>query len=610
MRPFPAWIALLIFSVTVCGAHTPLPISAAIEEPSLLSAELSPDGASLAIVTRKDELYSLRAIDLATGQSELLATFDKARPANLWWKSGGHLLLLVDYGKGRREFHSLEVSSKKVTDLSHLKTWRVSMVHELPRDPEHVIVVIADDLCRLNVRSGKITRTEKNPGWINRWIVTSEGHAIGGVGSRKERNLLAWRKAPADDWSELDLGPTDAPDFRILLADRDGRFLAADLSAQDLSPLVSFDPATGQKETLFTPVGVAWDSLLVWSNEPARALAVVYETDRTRRHFLDAEAARIQMAIDQALPQSVNRVVSISVDQQKMVIFSENSTDAGRYFLLDRKRAQLAFLGSCYTFPAAVKFGRSEAFTYSARDGLELHGRITFPEGVDQPPLVVLMDGYFAGPRSRAKFDFFKQLFATRGMAVAEFDVRGTAGFGRKFTEAGNYQMGENMPRDVVDGVRWLTENGMVNRDKIAVLGFSYAGVTAMHALIEAPDLFIAWVNWNTPLKLNRVSFDDLAMSQRKWTESVTDLGGRRSALKFVSSLNPTNLIGQITVPACHFYDASALDRAAMRGLLRKHKLPHLFIESEPGDDHTTARAKGLESILQFLETKLTPSQP
>jgi dienelactone hydrolase len=244
---------------------------------------------------------------------------------------------------------------------------------------------------------------------------------------------------------------------------------------------------------------------------------------------------------------------------------------------------------------------------------MRIHGWLTLPpDAKASPPLVVLLDEYFASSRTTSEFNTFRQLLATRGYAVAEIDARGTYGFGRAYVKAGDYQIAEGIPHDLEDGVRFLIAEGRVDARHIGVMGSGYGGLTAIELLAQAPELFTCWVNWNTPLLGDyTLRFQDLAARNRTWKEAVQDLGGRKAALQFSASANPSSVAAKIKAPSLHYYDNQPQRRQAMRDLLKKHHLPHVFVEELPSAKQRENHGEFLdacERTFTFLREHLAPS--
>jgi dipeptidyl aminopeptidase/acylaminoacyl peptidase len=134
--------------------------------------------------------------------------------------------------------------------------------------------------------------------------------------------------------------------------------------------------------------------------------------------------------------------------------------------------------------------------SFAARDGFKVRGYLTLPAGNagSKPPLVVLPHG---GPwlRDYWGFDSEVQFLANRGYAVLQVNFRGSAGFGRKFLEAGYQEWGAAMQDDVTDAVKWVIAEGLVDPDRVGIYGASYGGFAAMAGLCFTPELYRCGVN-------------------------------------------------------------------------------------------------------------------
>ena len=101
------------------------------------------------------------------------------------------------------------------------------------------------------------------------------------------------------------------------------------------------------------------------------------------------------------------------------------------------------------------------------------------------PPLVVFCHG---GPTSAAEvgFDPVVQFFASRGLAVAAVDYRGSSGYGRAHRRALDGLWGEADVDDCVHYAESLAGIGWVDGDRMAIRGTSAGGLTALGALIRS----------------------------------------------------------------------------------------------------------------------------
>src|SRR6202000_2834966 len=132
-----------------------------------------------------------------------------------------------------------------------------------------------------------------------------------------------------------------------------------------------------------------------------------------------------------------------------------------------------------------------EPFAFSARDGLQIHGYLTFPSGAEQtdPPAVLVVHG---GPWTRDVwgFDPEAQWLANRGYLCGHVNFRGSRGDGENFLNAGNREWGAKMHDDLLDAVDHLVAQGIVDRLRVAIYGGSYGGYAALGGGTFPPDAF------------------------------------------------------------------------------------------------------------------------
>jgi dipeptidyl aminopeptidase/acylaminoacyl peptidase len=75
-------------------------------------------------------------------------------------------------------------------------------------------------------------------------------------------------------------------------------------------------------------------------------------------------------------------------------------------------------------------------------------------------------------------------------------NYRGSAGYGRRFLEAGFGQWGLAMQDDITAGVRWAIEEKIADPKRVAIYGGSYGGYAALAGLTKTPDLYACGVSY------------------------------------------------------------------------------------------------------------------
>jgi len=138
-----------------------------------------------------------------------------------------------------------------------------------------------------------------------------------------------------------------------------------------------------------------------------------------------------------------------------------------------------------------LPLAQMRAVSFPARDGLTLNGYLTLPVGVkpSKLPLVLFVHG---GPRARDSWGYnsYAQWLANRGYVVMQVNFRGSTGYGKKFLNAGNKQWGKAMHTDLLDAVEWTVKQGWVDPKKVAIMGGSYGGYSALAGVTFTPDVF------------------------------------------------------------------------------------------------------------------------
>ena len=105
------------------------------------------------------------------------------------------------------------------------------------------------------------------------------------------------------------------------------------------------------------------------------------------------------------------------------------------------------------------------------------------------------------GPWSRNRWGFNSevQFLANRGYAVLQMNFRGSTGYGRNFKEIGFKQWGKSMQDDVTDGVHWLINEGIADKDRIGIYGGSYGGYATLAGVTFTPELYACGVDYVGP---------------------------------------------------------------------------------------------------------------
>jgi len=198
---------------------------------------------------------------------------------------------------------------------------------------------------------------------------------------------------------------------------------------------------------------------------------------------------------------------SWSSNWDKVVIKVEGSQHAGDFFIADRKGG-INFVAASLQGIKADDVQPIGTFAYKAEDGLTIPTLLTIPSAkvaeIKNLPAVIMPHG---GPESydRIGFDFLAQALASRGYLVVQPQFRGSDGFGGEFVRAGYGEWGRKMQSDISDGVKHLVERGMIDPERVCIVGWSYGGYAALAGGAFTPDLYQCIVSINGVSDLPRM---------------------------------------------------------------------------------------------------------
>jgi dipeptidyl aminopeptidase/acylaminoacyl peptidase len=145
-------------------------------------------------------------------------------------------------------------------------------------------------------------------------------------------------------------------------------------------------------------------------------------------------------------------------------------------------------------------FGKQQVVTYKAQDGLEIEGIVILPtnyqEGVKYP-LITVVHG---GPESHydngwlTAYSMPGQMAAAEGYVVFYPNYRGSTGRGEEFAKSSQGDPGGLEFDDIIDGIDYLIDNSMVDKNKVGVTGGSYGGYATAWMSTRHTDRFAAGV--------------------------------------------------------------------------------------------------------------------
>lgn len=85
---------------------------------------------------------------------------------------------------------------------------------------------------------------------------------------------------------------------------------------------------------------------------------------------------------------------------------------------------------------------------------------------------------------------------------MVQINFRGSVGFGKALTNAGNGEWGRKMHYDLLDGVEFAVAKGIAAKEQVAIMGGSYGGYATLVGLTFTPETFACGVDIVGPSNL------------------------------------------------------------------------------------------------------------
>lgn len=189
------------------------------------------------------------------------------------------------------------------------------------------------------------------------------------------------------------------------------------------------------------------------------------------------------------VPNPYTQLSSLCTQGNRAILCAGNAQLPDDVVVLDGDSGQLQTLKSSANPAYDEYISIPEGIEFPTADGDRAHGFYYPPHNPDfigpedeLPPLVVMCHGGPTGA-ARTALNLKIQFWTSRGFAVLDVNYRGSSGFGRAYRQKLDGRWGEADVADAVAGVRFLSEQGLVDADRAIIRGSSAGGFTVLAAL-------------------------------------------------------------------------------------------------------------------------------
>jgi dipeptidyl aminopeptidase/acylaminoacyl peptidase len=482
------------------------------------NVRLSPNGKLMAYLAPVESVMNLWM--KTTGKDDdRPVTHDKNQGIRyyVWAEDSKHLLYAQDIaGNENWRLYAVDLKTHEIKDMTPFENTQVQMLETNKNFPNELVLSMnkdnpeAHDVYHLDLMSGELTMIAKNAGNVIDWIMDAQFKVRGAIIARTDGgHELFVRNTESEKWQRIaqwdsENSMNSAPSYRspATMFSKDGKNLFF-MDSRDFNAgrLVQVELATGDITVLAEDKQYDVDDILIHP-DTYEIQAVSFEKSRREWVALD-ESIKSDFESIKKLERGDFSVLSRdNADNTWLISFGKDNGPV-TYYIYDRKTKQGDFLFSQRPELDKYTLAPMEPVSFMSRDGLTIHGYITYPVNKEKKNLPMVLDVH-GGPwaRNRWRFDSKAQWLANRGYVCLQVNFRGSTGYGKDFLNAGDKEWGGNCQNDLIDAVNWAIESGIADPERIAIYGESYGGYTALAGATFTPDLFCCAVDAFGPSNL------------------------------------------------------------------------------------------------------------
>lgn len=410
-----------------------------------------------------------------------------------------------------------------------------------------------------------------------------------------------------------------------LLIDNPGKLGNFEFSPDDKylvfnSAVDIYDPASSSMYVVEVPnKGKKFSDLRNYSDKFEGTVTWVGWKDSQTLLFTAEEGVYLPLS-EQKITDKTRKLVTPANTVIRRVIYDKNS---GNYILVVskfnhpneiysfNKKGEFKRLTNVNPWLDNVKFARQEEVRYFARDGLEITGVLIYPLNYEEGKRYPLIVNVHGGPEAAdqnawvTSYGSWGQMAAARGYFVFMPNYRASNGRGVEFSKMGQKDLGGKEFDDVIDGIDYLINKGLVDKDRVGIGGGSYGGYFSAWAATKYSDrfagavMFVGISNQISKRGTTDIPYEDYYVHWRIWSWEDYDLVWDRSPLKYATNCKtPILILHGKEDPRVSVTQSMELYRA-----LKTLNQAPVRLVLYPGEGHGNARTQSrLDFAIRTLE--------
>jgi dipeptidyl aminopeptidase/acylaminoacyl peptidase len=476
------------------------------ENVNIGGGSFSPDDAKLLVSSNETGIYNVYEIDIASGtKKQLTNSTQESYYGQTYFPNDDRFIFTHDIGGNenyRLYMQNSEGQSKELTpqDSTRNSFWgwtrdeKAMFYSSNKRDPKYM------DIYEMPIEDMQEEKPVSEPFYQN-----NDGLDVGSISPNKRYLALTKALTSADgkmylydketeaktDISEHEGDATYNPMFFSL----DNKFLYYTTDENsNFVYLAKRNLETGEVEKVYEADWDVWYSYDSY-NEKYRVIGI-NEDAKTNVKIFNQETGK-EVALPTIEGGSISSV-NISKSEKLARLTVSTSASPSNIYVYNFETGDLKKLTDTLNpdiDPNDLVEG--EVVRYKSFDGVEIPAIYYQPKMASADNKVPALVWVHGGPGGQSRLSYFAlvQYLENHGYAILAVNNRGSSGYGKEFNHMDDKNHGDKDLKDCVAGKDFFASTGVVDMEKVGIIGGSYGGYMVMAALTYQPEAFDVGVN-------------------------------------------------------------------------------------------------------------------
>lgn len=615
------------------------PIEAYGNLPTIMGADISPDGSKVALLVAAGGVPSVVIFKPGVG---ITARYDASalKTNSVFFGDNEHVIIRASeatstYGLRGRYEYTAAIALSTESGKSHQLLSKADKIWPAQSGLGKIVGVLdtgevlmpahvgarADridyDLLRVSLKSGRTRDYATGTDDVIDWFVGNDGQPIVRELYDDKTNTYRLEHKKGGEWDAIhSVEAEEIPISVVAIAADDSGvyYVGSQEEDESYSALSKMNWDGSTERALFSREGKDIENVL--TDENRHFVGVEYSGMFPSYDIANPAIAASLEAMMTQFPSAAVEIDSWSADGSSVLYHIFDGYRVDYWVLHDTKSGGVQLLGYSRDDVPAEAIGPVLTIEYPARDGLKIPAVLTLPPGKELAagvnlPMIVLPHG---GPRAYDSFgfDWLAQFFANRGYLVLQPNFRGSTGFGSAFEDAGQGEWGKKMQDDVTDGVQAMIDGGFADADRICIVGASYGGYSALAGGAFTPDLYKCVAAIAPVTDLHQMLLDERYNSGRDhWVNAYWNrlMANGEASRETLDAVSPALHADKFSAPVLliHGTDDTVVNVSQsreMKNALEKAGKPVKFVQQSGGDhwmSNSETRLQTLQSLHEFV---------